>query len=144
MKPVKFKMLSSTTLIPKRATSGAAGYDIYCDKSKTIEARGGRALISTGWAMELPEGYYAEIRPRSGLAVKFGIDTMAGVIDSDYRGEVKVMLINHNKEFGFECQAGTRVAQLVFRKHETPNIMVVSELDDSPRGDNGFGSTGDK
>tara|TARA_R100000541_G_scaffold18894_2_gene28784 strand:- start:2250 stop:2675 length:426 start_codon:yes stop_codon:yes gene_type:complete len=140
MKPVKFKMLSDTTLIPERSSSGAAGYDIYADQSGFIVG-GGRLAVSTGWAMEMPTGYYAEIRPRSGLAVKHGIDTLAGVIDSDYRGEVKVVLINHG-DSTFIIKAGDRVAQLVFRRHETPNIMLVDELRDSVRGSGGFGSTG--
>ena len=92
--------------------------------------------------MEMPVGYYAEIRPRSGLAVKHGIDTLAGVIDSDYRGEVKVVLVNHS-DSTFIIKAGDRIAQLVFRKHETPNIMIVDELGDSVRGAGGFGSTGE-
>ena len=141
MKPVKFKMLSATTLIPERASSGAAGYDIYADQSGVINDSGSTLLISTGWAMEMPVGYYAEIRPRSGLAVKHGIDTLAGVIDSDYRGEVKVLLINHSNKH-FKIKSGDRIAQLVFRKHETPNVMIVSELGDSVRGSGGFGSTG--
>tara|TARA_R110002110_G_scaffold224354_1_gene438114 strand:+ start:6072 stop:6497 length:426 start_codon:yes stop_codon:yes gene_type:complete len=140
VKPVKFKMLSATTLIPERASPGAAGYDIYADQSGFIIG-GGRLTVSTGWAMEMPIGYYAEIRPRSGLAVKHGIDTLAGVIDSDYRGEVKVVLVNHS-DSTFIIKAGDRIAQLVFRKHETPNIMIVSELGDSVRGADGFGSTG--
>ena len=140
MKPVKFKMLSATTLIPGRASPDAAGYDIYADQFGFIIG-GGRLTVSTGWAMEMPVGYYAEIRPRSGLAVKHGIDTLAGVIDSDYRGEVKVFLINHS-DSTFIIKAGDRIAQLVFRKHEAPNIMIVSELGDSVRGVGGFGSTG--
>ena len=140
MKPVKFKMLTATTLIPERASQGAAGYDIYADQSGFITDYGGRLTVSTGWAMEMPSGYYAEIRPRSGLAVKHGIDTLAGVIDSDYRGEVKVILINHS-DSTFVIKAGERIAQLVFRKHETPNIMLVDELGDSVRGAGGFGST---
>ena len=140
MKPVKFKMLSATTLIPERASLGAAGYDIYADDCGVIPSYT-RWAVSTGWAMEMPDGYYAEIRPRSGLAVKYGIDTLAGVIDSDYRGEVKVVLINHHQE-DFTVSAGDRIAQLVFRKHETPNIMLVDELGGSVRGAAGFGSTG--
>ena len=134
-------MLSDTTIIPKRSSAGAAGYDIYADQSGFIVGYGSTLLISTGWAMEMPDGYYAEIRPRSGLAVKHGIDTLAGVIDSDYRGEVKVVLINHGSKH-FKIKAGDRIAQLVFRKHETPNIMLVDELGDSVRGAGGFGSTG--
>ena len=141
MKPVKFKMLSDTTLIPERCSGGAAGYDIYADQSGIVYDSGRTLLISTGWAMEMPDGYYAEIRPRSGLAVKHGIDTMAGVIDSDYRGEVKVLLVNHGSK-PFRFKAGDRIAQLIFRKHETPNIMLVSELSDSVRGVGGLGSTG--
>ena len=140
MNPVKFKMLTATTLIPERASKGAAGYDIYADQSGFIIG-GGRLTVSTGWAMEMPDGYYAEIRPRSGLAVKHGIDTLAGVIDSDYRGEVKVILINHS-DSTFVIKAGERIAQLVFRKHETPNIMLVDELSESVRGAGAFGSTG--
>ena len=122
------------------ASPDAAGYDIYADQFGFIIG-GGRLTVSTGWAMEMPVGYYAEIRPRSGLAVKHGIDTLAGVIDSDYRGEVKVFLINHS-DSTFIIKAGDRIAQLVFRKHEAPNIMIVSELGDSVRGVGGFGSTG--
>ena len=140
MNPVKFKMLSDTTLIPERSSSGAAGYDIYADQSGFIIG-GGRLAVSTGWAMEMPVGYHAEIRPRSGLAVKHGIDTLAGVIDSDYRGEVKAVLVNHS-DSTFIIKAGDRIAQLVFRKHETPNIMLVDQLGDSVRGAGGFGSTG--
>ena len=143
MKPVKFKTLTPTAKIPERGSAGAAGYDIYCDQSHTLVA-GSRALISTGWAIQIPDGYYAEIRPRSGLAVNHGIDTLAGVIDSDYRGEVKVALINHSSEFGVEIQKGIRVAQLVFKRHETPAIMLVDDLCDSSRGSGGFGSTGVK
>ena len=140
MKPVKFKMLSATTLIPERSSAGAAGYDIYADDCGVIPSYT-RWAIPTGWAMEMPNGYYAEIRPRSGLAVNCGIDTLAGVIDSDYRGEVRVVLINHHQE-DFTVRAGDRIAQLVFRKHETPEIKAVSELGDSVRGVGGFGSTG--
>ena len=141
MKPVKFKLTSDTAKIPSRGSKEAAGYDITADECRTIR-QNSRAVISTGWALQIPVGYYAEIRPRSGLAVKHGIDTLAGVIDSDYRGEVKVALINHSSEFPIEIHKGMRIAQLIFKKHESPNIMLVNELDSTDRGAGGFGSTG--
>ena len=138
---VQFKLLTNGATIPNKSTKGAAGYDITANKHCTLAA-GERALVPTGWALQIPRGYYAEIRPRSGLAIKFGIDTLAGVIDSDYRGEVHVALINHSTKIDIEIQKGMRIAQLIFKQHESPNIMLVADLDETDRGNNGFGSTG--
>jgi deoxyuridine 5'-triphosphate nucleotidohydrolase len=102
---------------------------------------GGRALVKTGIAISLPSGYYGRVAPRSGLAVKNGIDVGAGVIDSDYRGEVGVLLFNFGSEV-FRAEAGTRVAQLIVEPMVLVQPVEVSDLDDTQRGAGGFGSTG--
>lgn len=91
---VKFKLLSETATAPTRATEGAAGFDLYCNQHATLQP-GVHAVLNTGVAMAIPAGFVGLIWPRSGMAAKHGVDTLAGVIDSDYRGEVRVSLINH-------------------------------------------------
>lgn len=118
----------------------AAGYDAYATSNVAIPP-GGRALISTGLKIAAPSGTYIRIAPRSGLAWKHGIQTGAGVVDEDYRGEIKVLLFNHGAE-EFQVNKGDRVAQLIFEKIVTPELMVVPSLDDTERGEGGFGSTG--
>lgn len=100
-------------------------------------------LIPTGLYLEIPPGFEAQVRPRSGLALKHGITVLnsPGTIDSDYRGEVKVLLINHGKEV-FPISNGDRIAQLIVSKHESVHWLAVSELDVSERGSGGYGSTG--
>lgn len=126
--------------LPSRASHGAAGFDLMAADGVTVY-RGGRVMIATGFAWDIPDGYVGMIRPRSGLAVKHGIDVLAGVIDSDYRGEVKVVLINHG-ERAVDFQQGDRVAQMVIQPVVITEIEEVSELDDTERGGGGFGSTG--
>jgi dUTP pyrophosphatase len=92
--------------------------------------------------MEIPDGYYGRIAPRSGWALKYGVDTLAGVIDSDYRGEVGVILYNTDKEIPFNIKMGDRIAQIVFEKYYTFDIEVSDEISKTSRGDGGFGSTG--
>ena len=92
--------------------------------------------------MEIPDGYYGRIAPRSGWALKYGIDTLAGVIDSDYRGEVGVILYNTDKAIPFNIKMGDRIAQIVFEKYYTFDIEVSDEISKTSRGDGGFGSTG--
>ena len=91
--PVKFVKLNNLAIVPSRQKTGDAGYDLYATESVRIKPMS-RALVSTGLSIEVPQGYYARIAPRSGLAVKNGIDVLAGVVDSSYRGEVKVVLMN--------------------------------------------------
>ncbi|KAI8869604.1 deoxyuridine 5'-triphosphate nucleotidohydrolase [Ramicandelaber brevisporus] len=135
--------LNQNATVPKRSSSGAAGYDLCASEDTVIAPRSG-GVVSTGLVIQVPSGTYGRVAPRSGLAVKNSIDTMAGVIDEDYRGEVKVALFNHgDKEF--EIKAGNRIAQLVLERIVTPEIEVVSSLeslDSSERGQGGFGSTG--
>ena len=131
---------SSKSILPARGSSGAAGYDLCSIDNATLYA-GGQITVSTGIRIKLPPGTYGRVAPRSGLAVKYGIDVLAGVIDEDYRGEVKVILINHgDKDFNINCF--DRIAQLVVEQIQSPEIKHVISLDDTDRGEGGFGSTG--
>jgi dUTP pyrophosphatase len=128
--------------MPAYATSGAAGMDICAAESLTLRA-GKRHAVATGFAFAIPDGYEAQVRPRSGLALKHGITCLntPGTIDSDYRGEVKVILANLGDE-DFVINTGDRIAQIVVAP-VTQGIMVeVDALDDTERGTGGFGSTG--
>ena len=137
---LKVKKLTETAQLPTRGSSHAAGYDMYASAECTIEA-GGRALVSTGLSIAVPEDCYARIAPRSGLAVKNGIQTGAGVVDSDYRGEVRVLLFNQgDKEF--KINVGDRIAQMVLERVYTPSVEATDNLEESVRGAGGFGSTG--
>lgn len=127
--------------LPIRATPGSAGYDLAASDDKTIPP-GGRDLVATGISIKVPEGTYGRIAPRSGLAVRNGIQVGAGVIDSDYTGEIKVVLFNSDPNNSFVIKAGDRIAQLVLEKIECPEVEEVSDLNNTYRGDGGFGSTG--
>ena len=139
---MKVKIVSNTGEVPAYETSGSAGMDIRSGETLVIEP-GERALVSTGLFIELPEGYEAQIRARSGLAVKNGIGLVNGVgtIDSDYRGEIKISLINWGKE-PFAINQGDRIAQMVISRYERISWEPVFALDDTPRGQGGFGSSG--
>ncbi|KAL2808152.1 dUTPase-like protein [Aspergillus granulosus] len=134
------KKLTPSARAPTRGSAFAAGYDLYAAKEIVIPAKG-KALVDTGLAIAVPEGTYGRVAPRSGLASKHFIDTGAGVIDADYRGEVKVLLFNFS-DVDFTVQEGDRVAQLVLERIYTPEVAVVEELAESVRGAGGFGSTG--
>jgi deoxyuridine 5'-triphosphate nucleotidohydrolase len=137
------KLISPTAHLPSHATSHAAGWDLYADDSLTVPA-GGRSLVSTGLKIvSQPEGTYARIAPRSGLAWRHGIQVGAGVVDSDYTGEVKVVLFNQDPSLPFEVRRGDRIAQLIFERVEIPlEVTEESDIPDTERGDGGFGSTG--
>ncbi len=128
--------------LPRYATSGAAGMDVVAAES-VILAPGARHAVATGLALAIPAGYEVQVRPRSGLALKHGITVpnTPGTIDSDYRGELKVILINHGAE-PFAIARGDRVAQLVLAPVTRAGWVEVTELDATARGDGGFGSTG--
>ena len=126
--------------LPCRGSEGAVGYDLYATQGCVI-LPGQRGLISTGISVELPPGTYGRIAPGSGLSVRNGLHVGAGVIDPDYRGEIKVLLYNHDKD-PWLCKPGYRVAQLVIEKCETPDVVEVQKLEETERGDNGFGLTG--
>ena len=161
-----FKKLSEGAILPKYQTSGAAGFDLcavvnkdnpcYCDEQMVslTEATkvepmlyvrpGQRCIVPTGWAVAIPHGFEMQIRPRSGLAAKFGITVLnsPGTIDSDYRGEVCVILYNSTEHEPFIVKAGDRIAQAVLARVEQFAIIEALELDDTQRGTGGFGSTG--
>jgi dUTP pyrophosphatase len=136
---IKFKRLSQDAKIPLRATVGAAGFDVFSNGNYTIKPNV-RCLLDTGIAMQLPVNYWGELKPRSGLAARHGLDVLAGVIDSDYTGEIKVSLINLG-EHDVEIKKGDRIAQLIIQQYES-DWVEVSEFDDTDRGSGGFGSTG--
>ncbi|KAG0133250.1 dUTPase-like protein [Tuber indicum] len=137
---LRIRRLSSKARIPKRGSALAAGYDLYSAHDTAIIARG-KALIDTDIQMMIPVGTYGRIAPRSGLASKNFIDVGAGVIDADYRGQVKVLLFNHS-DVDFVVKEGDRVAQLILERIATPEVVEVDELEETVRGANGFGSTG--
>jgi dUTP pyrophosphatase len=140
---IQFKKLNENATMPSYATRGAAGMDLSASEKFTILPNGGTFTVSTGLSVELPEGLEMQIRPRSGLAAKFGITVLNSpcTIDEDFRGEIKILLINHgpyNKTF----QIGDRIAQAVISKVEKPIIILAQELSSTERGEGGFGSTG--
>ena len=125
---------------PTRANDSDAGYDLYSTQEGVIPA-GGRRIVKTGISIAIPPGYYGRIAPRSGLAIKRGIDVLAGVVDSGYRGEVGVVLQNLS-EHDFPFSQGERIAQLILEQCNSIGWVEVEELEDSVRSDGGFGSTG--
>jgi dUTP pyrophosphatase len=134
------KKLVPEAIIPARGSDGAAGYDISSIVDIVVPALDHRA-VATGLAIRVPEGTYGRVAPRSGLAYKHGIDVLAGVIDEDYRGEVKVILYN-TSDRDYIVRKGDRIAQLILEKIVTPDVAIVLELEDTERGVGGFGSTG--
>ena len=128
--------------LPAYATPGAAGMDVLAAEDVTL-APGARHAVATGFSVAIPEGYEIQVRPRSGLALKHGISVpnTPGTIDSDYRGELKVIVINHGAE-AFAIARGDRIAQLVLAPVTQAAWQEVAELDDTARGAGGFGSTG--
>jgi dUTP pyrophosphatase len=140
---VQIKNLSKHPL-PKYQTALSAGMDLHANLEQSISLKTGeRMLIPTGLFIELPEGYEAQVRPRSGLALKHGITVLnsPGTIDADYRGEIKVLLINHGAET-FEINDGERIAQLVVAQHATIVWQETSTLTNTERGEGGYGSSG--
>lgn len=130
--------------VPKYATAGSSGMDLYADVDGETEIPpGGTRLVSAGIYVSIPEGYEAEIRPRSGLALKHGISLVntPGTIDADYRGLIGLIMINHGSE-PFVIRRGDRVAQMVIKEVVRADIDVVMELDDTARSSGGFGHTG--
>jgi dUTP pyrophosphatase len=142
MTTINIKLLTTTGYVPSYATEDSAGVDLAAAEAGSIAA-GERKLVGTGLHMEIPQGYEGQVRPRSGLAIKHGITMLnaPGTIDSDYRGEIKLILFNSSGE-DFHYVAGDRLAQLVFAKVERATFTQVSELSGTERGIQGFGSTG--
>ena len=143
---IKWKKLTEAAIIPKYAHSTDSGFDL-CSVMSSILEPGDSTVIRTGLAVEIPEGYEIQIRPRSGLAAKQGITitNSPGTIDAGYRGEIKIILYKHNSKSHFQrtyIKKGDRIAQGVIAKVYHPEFITVEELDDSERGSGGFGSTG--
>ncbi len=142
--PVRLKRLphGHDLDLPAYATSGAAGMDVLAAESLTLQP-GQRHAVATGYALAIPDGYEIQVRPRSGLALKHGITVpnTPGTIDSDYRGELKIILINHGAD-DFAIARGDRIAQLVLAPVVQARWDEVEELDETTRGEGGFGSTG--
>lgn len=146
MTKILIKRSSKDVLIPKYETPGSSGMDVSAYIEKNVEIQPGeKALISTGLSVSIPEGYEIQIRPRSGLAAKKGISVLntPGTIDSDYRGEIKVILVNFSKN-KFVVDNGLRIAQIVLCPVIHAKFEEVDQLPDTPRGEGGFGSTGTK
>ncbi|KAK7180748.1 dUTP diphosphatase [Paraphaeosphaeria sporulosa] len=137
---LQVQLLSDKARAPTKGSAFAAGHDLYSARDVVIPARG-RARVDTDISIAVPAGTYGRVAPRSGLAAKHGIDTMAGVIDADYRGQVGVILANLS-ETDFEIKVGDRIAQLIVEKIVMPEVVVVDKLEESVRGAGGFGSTG--
>ncbi len=130
--------------LPSYATEGSAGMDLKAAVENPVEIKPGeRSLIPTGISIAIPKGYNGEIRPRSGLALKYGITVLntPGTVDSDYRGELKVLLINHGSE-NFIVERGMRIAQLVLQQYATVEWRQVDDLSNTERSGRGYGSTG--
>eukprot|EP00731_Ephydatia_muelleri_P017829 Em0010g927a len=137
---LRVKRLSENSTLPTRASSLAAGYDLYSARDTVVPPEG-KQLVETDIAIAVPEGCYGRVAPRSGLAWKHHIDVGAGVIDRDYRGNVGVVLFNLGKQ-EFHVKKGDRIAQLVLERVCTPTVEEVEELTETDRGAGGFGSTG--
>lgn len=137
---IKVLRLDNKATVPTRANPNDAGLDLYSIESCVLSP-GERHLFSTGIAISIPKGYRAKIEPRSGMANKMGINVLGGVIDSDYRGEIKVILISHGHG-KILIAPGSRIAQLVIHQIELWNPVIVDTLEDTERGAGGFGSSG--
>lgn len=139
---INIKKLSEDAVIPQQAHSTDAGYDLYSIESLTLNV-GERRPIKTGIAIAIPEGYYGRVAPRSGLAVKRGIDIMAGVVDSGYRGEIMAVLINLG-QLPVEINKGDKIAQIIIEDYYTADFNLVDDLDVTERNTGGFGDSDKK
>lgn len=139
--PVAVKKLDPTAVIPTKANGYDAGYDLYALENLEIGPVN-QKLVKTGISMAIPKGYVGLIWPRSGLAYKHGLDVFAGVIDAGYRGDIGVILYNSKLNQHYKIKKGERIAQILFQKVEGFDLVEVETLDDSQRGEGGFGSSG--
>jgi dUTP pyrophosphatase len=141
---IPFVRLSDDASMPGYARPGDAGADLVASEAAFLPPGGGRALVSTGLAVAIPEGFAGFVQPRSGLALRHGVTCLntPGLIDSGYRGELKVLLVNTDPETAFEVNKGERIAQLVIQAVASADFVEVDELSSTDRGAGGFGSTG--
>ena len=139
---IKIKKIKPDAILPNYVHKGDAGMDLFSCENYTLDS-GERRLFGIGLKVEIPEGYEMQLRPKSGLALKYGITVLntPGTIDSCYRGEVGVILVNHGNE-DYEVKKGEKIAQAVINKIEIVKVIEVEELSNSSRGEGGFGSTG--
>ena len=140
MSTIKFKRLHDGAILPSRGSVGACGLDIHSAEAILIGS-GERKGVRTGLSVAIPDGCYGRIAPRSGLAIRHGIDTLAGVVDSDYRGEIVCILINLG-DASFEISPGDRIAQLIIERFDRLEPEWSDQLDNTARNADGFGSTG--
>lgn len=138
---IQIKKLSENAKTPTQGSKYAAGYDLYAAEEVLVNTMG-RKLVKTNISISIPEGYYGRIAPRSGLAYKNGIDVLAGVIDSDYRGDIGVILFNSDHNLDFQVNVGDRIAQIIIEKCHSVNWQTVEILDSTVRSEGGFGSSG--
>ncbi len=138
--PIRVMKLSDTATIPTRGSAVAAGWDLYASQECIVPARG-KAIVSTDISIAVPVGYYGRVAPRSGMAWKNHTDIGAGVIDADYRGPIGVVMFNHSEE-DLKIEVEDRVAQLVIEQISMAPLTEVDSLDDTERGEGGYGSTG--
>jgi dUTP pyrophosphatase len=136
---MNIKKLSSDAIIPTKGSEYSAGYDLYSIEEYELKSFE-RKPFKTGIAIAIPKGLYGRVAPRSGLAVKKGIDVLAGIIDQDYRGEILVVLINLGNE-AVKINKGDKIAQIIFENYTSVKMNEVNELDETVRGESGFGST---
>ena len=145
---LQVKLLSPDARVPTRGSAGAIGWDLYAVNDEQFKSTGGTlsilpqgiTAISTGISVAVPHGYYGRIAPRSGLAIRHGVDVLAGVVDEDYRGGVKVLLCNVS-EYPCVIDLSKPIAQLILERADSGTLMVVEELLETARGSGGFGST---
>src|ERR1044071_9321710 len=140
LETLRFKQLDPRAVLPRRGSALAAGLDVYCIEELRIEPKQ-RVMARTGLAVAIPAGFYGRVAPRSGLAAKNGLDVLAGVIDSDYRGEIVCVLYNTSDEI-IKLPAGSKICQLIIEQIITPEATWALDLDETARGAGGFGSTG--
>lgn len=138
---IEVKILSGNGRVPVKGTAGAAGYDLFAAENAEIYSKT-RKLVKTNIAVSIPSGFYGRIAPRSGLALKHGIDVLAGVIDSDYRGDIGVILYNTDPANEFIVNKGDKIAQLIIEPCAEVEWTDVDDLSESKRGDKGYGHTG--
>ena len=140
---VKVQRLDLAVPLPRYAHEGDAGVDLHAARDLTV-GPGARVLVPTGLKMAIPHGYEGQVRPKSGLALKHGITVLntPGTVDAPYRGEVGVIVINHDPVAAYEIKKGEKIAQMVFSRVERASLFEVEELDSTPRGAGGYGSTG--
>ena len=140
MEFLHFKKLDPRAVLPTRGSALSAGLDLYSIEALNLEP-GQRAIVRTGLAVAIPEGFYGRLAPRSGLATRNGLDVLAGVIDADYRGEIGCLVYNAGGE-PIELPEHSKICQLIVEQISTPQAVWVDDLTETERGDGGFGSTG--